>query len=533
MSRTWPQSWGADDMQDATADPYPLSLPHPPPQIDPQNYLEQPQCWQQCGFALPASFAPPGSPVRSSGSPSAWAPAPHPGSFAARSLPLAAARPGSQSLHGRPRLSGPGVTTQAAAAAATTTVNYAQHWAGSANTNVDFHLHATQPPTPTFITNLAHGQSQAFGTAPIFHCPASFSHVSSGPFCRCLLPPTANTNRAFLSLALANYNHPFSSDPVDLPTCEHQNPSQALPSPDFFVGAPHFSQAPDPETEGFYLPRHLDDIHSRNEQVQHEDKDGPDEESHHDNISLADEGVIPVDEGVPEEEGPWAGVEQHIPDWLSLDEDLPIHPGHGQDRSAASARFNLNMPSAIDGGSRKRNRVMASFDEVAGPSRQKRPRSQSTVSVASRAAAKVRKTSRQAPVMVLDAEDMFFFEDDDTTKVEMVDMTADDNVPEELQVLPDDRISTKLSKFECIICLDTASTLTVTHCGHMFCGACLHQAMHAEVTKKICPMCRQKLDDRQRNVQPKNSAKTFFHLEMKLELTKSQGKQPVRPVSRR
>lgn len=66
----------------------------------------------------------------------------------------------------------------------------------------------------------------------------------------------------------------------------------------------------------------------------------------------------------------------------------------------------------------------------------------------------------------------------------------------------------------------------------MFCGPCLHQAMHAEVTKKICPMCRQKLETRPKNSQPAKASKTFFHLEMKLKLSKSQGKQPVRPVRR-
>lgn len=65
--------------------------------------------------------------------------------------------------------------------------------------------------------------------------------------------------------------------------------------------------------------------------------------------------------------------------------------------------------------------------------------------------------------------------------------------------------------------------------GHMFCAQCLHQAMHTEVTKKVCPMCRQKLDLRPKDGrQPNAKAKTFFQLELKLMPSKRQGKQPAR-----
>ncbi|PSR78100.1 hypothetical protein BD289DRAFT_377066 [Coniella lustricola] len=76
--------------------------------------------------------------------------------------------------------------------------------------------------------------------------------------------------------------------------------------------------------------------------------------------------------------------------------------------------------------------------------------------------------------------------------------------------------------------MDSATNLTVTHCGHMFCAQCLHQAMHSEVTKRICPMCRQKLDLRPRDHAPSRTSKTFFHLELKLMPSKRQGKQPAR-----
>lgn len=66
----------------------------------------------------------------------------------------------------------------------------------------------------------------------------------------------------------------------------------------------------------------------------------------------------------------------------------------------------------------------------------------------------------------------------------------------------------------------------------MFCGACLHQALNAEVTKKVCPMCRQKLDNRKWDAPVVKNAKTLFHLEMKLQPTKRQGKQPARSLQR-
>lgn len=87
------------------------------------------------------------------------------------------------------------------------------------------------------------------------------------------------------------------------------------------------------------------------------------------------------------------------------------------------------------------------------------------MSVASHAAAKVRKTScSKTAAAGWDQDDPFTIRDDEGKKIQMVDMTADDNIPEELQIVPEPP-STKLSKFECIICLDAASTLTVTHCG--------------------------------------------------------------------
>jgi len=100
----------------------------------------------------------------------------------------------------------------------------------------------------------------------------------------------------------------------------------------------------------------------------------------------------------------------------------------------------------------------------------------------------------------------------------------------------------KLAEFQCIICMDNPTDLTVTHCGkysysvfrdkvdtlpgHLFCAECLHSALYAG-DKKCCPVCRTliNLKPGAGNKQPKNG---IFHLEMKLMTANRKGKQPVR-----
>lgn len=153
-------------------------------------------------------------------------------------------------------------------------------------------------------------------------------------------------------------------------------------------------------------------------------------------------------------------------EWIAGREYYTNDRSRGHSSASVSCEdHDLIMPSQArsltprePGVSRKRPR--SSVDAAAGPSGQKKR----TVSVASRAAAKVRKAPGQTLAAGWDQDDPFNIKDDEDKKIDMVDMTADDNIPDELQILPDPP-STKLSKFECIICLDTASTLTVTHCG--------------------------------------------------------------------
>ncbi|KAI9734488.1 MAG: SUMO-targeted ubiquitin ligase complex subunit slx8 [Claussenomyces sp. TS43310] len=81
----------------------------------------------------------------------------------------------------------------------------------------------------------------------------------------------------------------------------------------------------------------------------------------------------------------------------------------------------------------------------------------------------------------------------------------------------------KLSDFQCIICLDNPTDLTVTWCGHLFCSVCLHEALHAGTQKKTCPVCRQTI-----STKPGGKTKSgVYVLSMKLMTSKKKGKQPA------
>jgi hypothetical protein len=120
----------------------------------------------------------------------------------------------------------------------------------------------------------------------------------------------------------------------------------------------------------------------------------------------------------------------------------------------------------------------------------------------------------------------------------------------------------KLSQFQCIICMDSPTNLTVTYCGkshhrqvtmdiltwligHLFCGPCLHEALYAgSGPKKNCPVCRSDISTR--NGDPKrgdgkgrsrgrpsirggaSNSKGWFPLNMKLMTANRKGKQPER-----
>ncbi|KAK4106051.1 hypothetical protein N658DRAFT_393638, partial [Parathielavia hyrcaniae] len=123
-------------------------------------------------------------------------------------------------------------------------------------------------------------------------------------------------------------------------------------------------------------------------------------------------------------------------------------------------------------------------------------------------------------------EDMDLFGDDLFGGAEVVDLVDTDEIPTSILGSQENaKKFVKLSSFDCVICMDSAKDLTVTHCGHLFCSACLHSALNMEVAKRICPICRQKID-RPTAASGKfgRSAKGFFPLELKLMTKKTLGK---------
>ncbi|KAG6015590.1 hypothetical protein E4U54_003324 [Claviceps lovelessii] len=115
-----------------------------------------------------------------------------------------------------------------------------------------------------------------------------------------------------------------------------------------------------------------------------------------------------------------------------------------------------------------------------------------------------------------------------------IDLTEATDVPEELKkplgVPPKEENKIKLSKFQCVICMDDASTLTVTHCGHLYCAQCLHSSLHVEATKNKCPMCRAKIDVKSRAAYS-TKTKGFWPLELKLMTATKKGKRKADDIS--
>ncbi|KAI0115260.1 hypothetical protein F4814DRAFT_314889 [Daldinia grandis] len=106
---------------------------------------------------------------------------------------------------------------------------------------------------------------------------------------------------------------------------------------------------------------------------------------------------------------------------------------------------------------------------------------------------------------------------------ETIDLSNAAEVPSEFMApKTDNRI--KIGKFQCVICMDDTSYLTVTHCGHLFCSECLHSALHIDNMKKTCPVCRTKVDPKEKK--GKNQ-KSYYHLELKIMTANKKGKRPA------
>ena len=131
-----------------------------------------------------------------------------------------------------------------------------------------------------------------------------------------------------------------------------------------------------------------------------------------------------------------------------------------------------------------------------------------------------------------------------------IDLTEANEVPEELRK-PEKDNRTKISAFQCVICMDDATTLTVTHCGkfeqtrftvhllgftanvnkgHLYCAQCLHSSLHVDATRGKCPMCRQKLDMKPRELY-NTKTKGYWRLELKLMTATKKGKRKVNEAS--
>ncbi|KAK4039988.1 hypothetical protein C8A01DRAFT_16117 [Parachaetomium inaequale] len=100
---------------------------------------------------------------------------------------------------------------------------------------------------------------------------------------------------------------------------------------------------------------------------------------------------------------------------------------------------------------------------------------------------------------------------------EVVDLVDKDEVPTATpttQEKPKNYV--KMATFDCVICMDNVKDLTVTHCGHLFCSECLHSALNMDPSRRICPICRQKIDKVPAGGKFGQKGRGFYSLELKL-----------------
>ncbi|CAK7237581.1 hypothetical protein SBRCBS47491_010028 [Sporothrix bragantina] len=83
----------------------------------------------------------------------------------------------------------------------------------------------------------------------------------------------------------------------------------------------------------------------------------------------------------------------------------------------------------------------------------------------------------------------------------------------------------RLSAQQCVICMDNMTNLTTTHCGHIFCGECLHASLSMESARRICPICRTKVEMRVPNMAASRLARSVFPLQLKMRARNQKGKQ--------
>ncbi|KAH6605140.1 six8, partial [Trichoderma cornu-damae] len=210
--------------------------------------------------------------------------------------------------------------------------------------------------------------------------------------------------------------------------------------------------------------------------------------------------------------------------------DLPPPIAETADSSFASAA-DTTMPAAST--ARRRSlRSQAAAHEARGGST-------STTNTNKRQRLTVASAAEPTPLRpAMDDDDSLFgsspsrpgstlgFKSEDYTTIDLTDAT---DVPDELKKPQvDNRV--KLSTFQCVICMDDVTGLTLTHCGHLFCAQCLYSSLSIESTRGKCPMCRAKIDMKPRD-NYSTKTKGYWPLELKLMTRTRQGKRKAQAMA--
>ncbi|KAL0473290.1 hypothetical protein QR685DRAFT_569378 [Neurospora intermedia] len=206
----------------------------------------------------------------------------------------------------------------------------------------------------------------------------------------------------------------------------------------------------------------------------------------------------------------------------SLPPQTPRHLGNLL--SPSRNNYNNAMPSRRDEsaaeGSRRRSRG-TSHNIVSLPTLP--PQSSGAPKRKREDGLEIRTHKRKAHVLPSSDDEKDPFGDDNF--MDVVDLADTEEVPESMRAKPRPKNEIKLSAFQCVICMDNVTGLTVTHCGHLFCSECLHSALTIDPTKRTCPVCRQKIDKAPIGGKWTTKAKGYYPLELKLVTKKSLGKR--------
>ncbi|PHH59732.1 hypothetical protein CDD81_2626 [Ophiocordyceps australis] len=120
--------------------------------------------------------------------------------------------------------------------------------------------------------------------------------------------------------------------------------------------------------------------------------------------------------------------------------------------------------------------------------------------------------------------------DNDSQAMATIDLTVSAEAIEQQFSKPEPDKRIKLASFQCVICMDDVTALTVTHCGHLFCQQCLHSSLHVEANRGNCPMCRTKIDTKPR-ASYTSKTKGYWPLELKLMTVTKKGKRKADSIS--